>query len=283
MFSWKNVKTILFILIGNVILAFALSAFILPHGMIVGGTTGLSIIINHYFHVELSIVVAVLNVILFFCGLFFLGKKFALTTILSTVIFPGLLSFFSSMEWLQNLTDNLLMAALYGGVLIGIGIGMVLRAGASTGGLDIPPLILNKKFGIPVGLSMYAIDFTILLVQVLFSNTEQVLYGIIITLLDSVVVNQVMVSGNQKFQIFVISQKTEKLREKLVFEMDFGVSLVHMEAGYTGKEQMGLLCVTTQRNLPVVKDAVREIDPKAFITVSRIYEVEGRGFTLERK
>ena len=282
MFSWKNVKVVCCILAGNIILAFALSAFILPHGMIVGGTTGLSIIVNHYLHVDISAVVAGVNALMFFTGLLFLGKKFALTTILSTVIFPGLLSFFRSVDALNHLTGNLLLAALYGGVLIGLGIGIVLRAGASTGGLDIPPLVLNKKFKIPVGVSMYAIDFAILMIQVLFSNTEQVLYGIIITLLSSLVINQVMVSGNQQVQIFVISDKTEQLREKLIYEMDFGVSLVHMEAGYTGKEQWGLMCVTTQRNLPVIKEAVREIDKKAFITVSRIYEVEGRGFTMER-
>ena len=97
MFSWKNVKMVFFILVGNGILAFALAAFILPNGMIVGGTTGVSIIINHYFHLDLSLTVGLLNVLLFLVGLFFMGKKFALNTLISTFLFPSLLSWFQSL------------------------------------------------------------------------------------------------------------------------------------------------------------------------------------------
>ena len=161
------------ILLGNAILAFGIAAFVLPHGMITGGATGLGLVTSRVFGVDLSVAVAVYNIILFAVGAFVLGKKFALTTIVSTIVYPMFLSFFTQQQWIATMTNDILLSAIYAGIMVGLGVGIVIRFGASTGGLDIPPLILNKKLGIPVAVSMYLFDFTVLLLQVIISNPDR--------------------------------------------------------------------------------------------------------------
>ena len=184
---------------------------------------------------------------------------------------------------IMNMTENILLADIYGGVLVGLGIGIVVRQGASTGGLDIPPQILQKKLGIPVGISLYVCDFLVLLLQAFFSDSEQVLYGILNVFLSSFVVNYVTVMGQRKVQLFIISPKYEEIRKELLTDMDLGVTLVNIETGYMGDLQKAVLCITTGRELYSVNQAIQKIDPKAFISITNISEVRGRGFTLERK
>lgn len=281
--NWKSVKSILLILLGNFVLAFGVNSFVVPHGIIMGGATGIGIAIHKFTGMNLSYAVWILNFILFFLGLFFMGKKFAMSIILSTVFYPLCLNILEHVPGVMDMTDNILLADIYGGVLVGLGIGIVVRQGASTGGLDIPPLILQKKLGIPVGISLYVCDFSVLVLQAFFSSSEQVLYGILNVFLSSMVVNYVTVMGQKKVQLFIISDKFEKIREELLTDMDLGVTLVHIETGYMREEQKAVLCITTARKLYGVNQAIQKLDPKAFISITNISEVRGRGFTLERK
>lgn len=203
------------ILLGNAILAFGIAAFVLPHGMITGGATGLGLVTSRAFGVDLSVAVAVYNIILFAVGAFVLGKKFALTTIVSTIVYPMFLSFFTQQRWIATMTNDILLSAIYAGIMVGLGVGIVIRFGASTGGLDIPPLILNKKLGIPVAVSMYFFDFTVLLLQVVISTKEQVLYGILIVILSSIVLGYVSLAGQKKVQVMIISRHYQEIRDML--------------------------------------------------------------------
>mgnify|MGYP000217106051 CR=1 FL=1 len=156
--SWeKIIKTILGVLVGNLVLSFAVAAFIVPNGIIMGGATGIGLTISHYFQVNLSMIILAINAVLFVLGAVFLGKKFALTTIISSFIYPIFLSMAQSIPGIDKVTqDNAMLAALYGGVLLGIGIGLVVRVGASTGGTDILALVLHKWFHVPVsGILVY--------------------------------------------------------------------------------------------------------------------------------
>ena len=281
--NMKSVKSISLILLGNLILAFGVNAFLVPHGIIMGGATGIGIAINKFTGINLSYAVWILNSFLFFLGLFFMGKKFAMSIVLSTVFYPLCLNILERFPGLMNMTDNVLLSDIYGGVLVGLGIGIVVRQGASTGGLDIPPLIFQKKLGIPVGVSLYVCDFSVLLLQAFFSSSEQVLYGILNVFLSSFVVNYVTVMGQRKVQLFIISSQYEAIRKELLTDMDLGATLVHIETGYMAEEQKAVLCITTARKLYAANQAIQRIDPKAFISITNISEVKGRGFTLERK
>lgn len=279
----RAAKKITGILIGNFVLALGIAAFVLPQGMITGGVTGIGLVLRHYFGVDLNIAVWMLDAILFLMGAAVMGKKFALTVIASTAMFPLFLSILNQIPAIQTMTQDKVLATVYAGVLMGLGIGIVIRQGASTGGMDIPPLILNKKFGIPVAVSLYIGDFLILLIQSVFSDKEQVLYGILIVLISSFVLNYILMAGEKKLQLIIISEQYREIRKELLVQVDVGATMIYIQTGYEKKDQKAVLCVITGRKLHEVNELVKKIDPRAFISISQISEVRGRGFTLERQ
>lgn len=278
----KHVKTVFGVLVGNAILAFTVVAFIVPHGVIMGGATGIGLTIAHYVPVDLSIIIFIVNSILFVLGATVLGKKFAVATIASTFIYPTFLSIVQKIPGIDGLTDNLMLATLYAGALLGVGIGLIVRVGSSTGGTDIVALVLNKWFHIPVAGLLYVIDFLVLGGQVFFSDTEQIMYGVLMLVLETAILNKVMLLGQSQIQLFIISEEYEHIREKMLKELDAGVTMVHVETGYGQENQKGVLCIIPNRKLYSVKELVQSIDPKAFITITQINEVRGRGFSMER-
>lgn len=278
----RSLFRILGIIAGNAIFAFGLAAFSMPNGFLVGGATGIARSIQYFFHLDISVTVACINVIMFFLGLWILGKRFALTTIVSTLLFPVLLNRLLSIEALGHLTDDRLLAALFGGALVGLGLGIVMRLGGSTGGMDIPPLILNKKFRIPVAVTMYCLDVFILLSQMLFSDTEEILYGIVSVLLTSFVVNQVLVSGGGDVQVLIISKEHERINEIIQKDLDRGSTYVPIQTGFQKLDQKAILCVLPNREMSHLNQYVQQIDPKAFIIINGVREVRGRGFTLDK-
>lgn len=278
----KHVNTVFGVLVGNAILAFTVVAFIVPHGVIMGGATGIGLTIAHYVPVDLSIIIFIVNSILFVLGATVLGKKFAIATIASTFIYPTFLSIVQKIPGIDGLTDNLMLATLYAGALLGVGIGLIVRVGSSTGGTDIVALVLNKWFHIPVAGLLYVIDFLVLGGQVFFSDTEQIMYGVLMLVLETAILNKVMLLGQSQIQLFIISEEYEHIREKMLKELDAGVTMVHVETGYGQENQKGVLCIIPNRKLYSVKELVQSIDPKAFITITQINEVRGRGFSMER-
>ncbi len=278
----KHMNTVFGVLVGNAILAFTVAAFIVPHGVIMGGATGIGLTIAHYVPVDLSIIIFVVNSILFVLGAAVLGKKFAVATIASTFIYPTFLSIVQKIPGIDGLTDNLMLATLYAGALLGVGIGLIVRVGSSTGGTDIVALVLNKWFHIPVAGLLYVIDFLVLGGQVFFSDTEQIMYGVLMLVLETAILNKVMLLGQSQIQLFIISEEYEHIREKMLKELDAGVTMVHVETGYGQENQKGVLCIIPNRKLYSVKELVQAIDPKAFITITQINEVRGRGFSMER-
>ena len=170
-----NKKDIISILLGNTLLALAVILFIVPGHLLSGGTTGISLFLNHYFHLPISIFTFIFNFIVFIIGALILGKKFALQTLISTFYYPFILGVFEFSFQGFYLTDDILINTLFAGVLVGVAIAIVIKAGASTGGMDIPPLILNKLFKIPVSISMYFFDTLIVLAQFGFSDVRQCL------------------------------------------------------------------------------------------------------------
>lgn len=278
----KVAGTVAAVLAGNLILAFTVTAFIVPQGIIMGGATGVGLTIAHYLPLSLSSVVLVVNIALFVLGALALGKKFALTTLVSTFAYPVILSAVQKIPSLGSLTENRMLASVYAGVLLGIGVGIIVRVGASTGGTDILALALHRGLHIPVAVLLYGVDFVVLGCQLPFSDMEQVLYGIFTLMAEMLVLNQVMVMGRSQMQLFVISESYEEIRQKMLQKMDAGVTMVNIETGYEKEKSKGVLCIVPDRKLFSVKEMVHEVDPKAFITISKIHEVRGRGFTMDR-
>lgn len=267
------------ILLGNTIYALAVTMFILPNGLITGGTTGLALIFYHQFGIPITLLVAVLNFAMFILGATMLGRAFALSTIVSSFYYPLIFGLFQKITFLQDMTSDHLLSAIYAGIMIGISIGMVIKAGASTGGMDIPPLILNKKFGLSVSVLMYGIDFVILLSQILFANKEQVLYGILLVFIYTVVLDKVLLLGQSRTQVQIISEKYLEINQMISKRLDRGATLIHAETGYLRNKSLVVLTIVSNRELPKLNELVLSIDPKAFMIINRVNEVKGRGFT----
>ena len=271
------------LILGNGLLAFAVAAFVSPSGIIMGGSTGIGLALTHFFPVlSLSITVFAVNLLLFLIGTVCLGKAFAAKTVISTFLYPAFLDLFLKIPGVATLTDDLLISTVFGGLLLGTGIALVLRSGASSGGTDVLALVFNKVTHVPVATLLYVIDFAVLVLQVSFSDRNQVLYGILFLILQTLTLNKIIVSGKTQIQLLIMSGHTEAIREQLLHQEDVGVTLFRTESGFTQTESNAILCITSRRKLHSVLDMINETDPDAFITIHEVNEVRGHGFTSER-
>ena len=278
----KRVYETIMIIIGNLILAFGLCAFVTPVGLISGGASGIGIAVKSITGINISYTVYVINFIMFVIGFIFLGKKFAFGTLLSTFLYPTFIALFERIPQLANITNDILLSALYGGLCIGLGLGLVLRVGASTGGMDIPPLLENKKTGISVAWLINIFDCGILLLQVIFCpiTIEAVLYGITVVIITTIVVDKVIILGETKIQVLVISPKWQEIRKIIFDDINRGCTLLNVTTGYYQDKQLAVMAVVSKRELHLLNDMILEIDPTAFIISNETHSVKGRGFTL---
>ncbi len=279
----QKILNLVYIIIGNIFIALAINTLILENHIIVGGTSGIGNVLNHYFNIPVSLSVGCLNVCLFLVGLFFIGKKFAMTTLLSTFLFPIVLQFFETHAMFHHYLEDPLLAAILAACLVGVGIGLILKANASTGGVDILAILLNKKFGFPVHIVLNCIDLSILVLQFTFNDTTHVIYGIMIVMITAVVLNKTLTQGTSLVQLTVISDHYEDIKQSILHEFDAGVTLLASEKGFTQENSKLLLSVLPYRKLPAIKAKIHEIDPVAFVIVSHVEEVGGKGFTLEKR
>ena len=278
-----SLKRIMWVLIGNTIYSCGIAAFVLPNDLITGGTTGIALILEHYFGLPIGLSVAIFNIIMFILAILILGKSFALTALISTFYFPWILSQFQKVQFIQNMTDDFLLGSIFAGLMLGLGVGLVIRAGASTGGMDIPPLILNKKFGLPVSVGLYVFDFTILIIQMSFRDKERILYGILLVLIYSTLVDKVLLRGKTQMQVKIISDHYEEINKVIQEKLDRGSTFFKTESGYLRKDSFAIMTVVSSRELPKLNELVLEIDQQAFIVINQVNEVMGRGFTLHKQ
>ena len=280
---WRGlVKKAAMITLGNLMYALAVNMFIVPNDLITGGTTGLALFFNRTAGIPVSAFVWCFNITMFLWGAWVLGKEFAVSTAASTVIYPLMLSI---LEWTGAagfVMEEKLVAVVYAGLLIGAGIGVVMRAGGSTGGMDIPALIGKKKWNFNVSFVIYLFDCIILALQVAAADIYSILYGILLIMVYTLVLDKALVMGTAKIQVKIVSREYRKINTLLGERVDCGTTLLHMESGYLHKEQEMILAVISSRDLPKVNQLVLAADPEAFIVVSQINEVRGRGFTLSK-
>ncbi len=273
----------LLVIIGNIIYALAVKLFLLPAGLVTGGTTGIALAIHHGTGCPISLFVLLFNIIMLAAGYMLLGKQFAVTTVVSTFTYPIALELFNRMLGDLVITRDLLLCAVFSGLGIGISLGIVIRAGSSTGGMDIPPLVLNKYAKIPVSVSLYVFDLAILAVQALFNPAESVLYGILLVITYTVMLDKLLLMGTTKTEVKIISRRSAEIREAILHQLDRGVTVLSGETGYLHLETQVVLSVISNRELPKVEKIVRRIDPECFLVVSRVSQVRGRGFSMGKE
>ena len=270
------------VILGNVFVAFAVSTLVLENQLISGGVTGLGIVTNHYTGINISLIVGIINVLLFLLGLFFIGKKFALSTLISTFAFPVLLEFFNTNAIFHNYCQDTLLAVVLAGCLVGIGVGLMIRSDASSGGMDIIAIILNRKLGIPVFIMVNVFDFIILCMQATFSNPTKILYSIVLVFVTSFMLNETLTKGSKMVQLVVISDCHEMIKKMIIEEADAGVTSLYSQKGFNETDTKTLLTIIPPVKLTKIKEQIKLIDPVAFMVVATVDEVSGRGYTLER-
>lgn len=279
----KALLTALSIVGGNAVLAFCVAAFIIPHNILIGGTTGIGIVLSHVFPgIDVSLLILILNLFLLLLGLLILGKAFAAKTVVSSILYPLLLGVIERIPGIASLTDNSVLAAVFAGILLGVALGLVMRVGSSTGGMDVVVLILHKWTHLSVAMFVWLSDIVVIGGQALFVPTESTLLGIFVLIFESIVLDQVMVLGKAQIQLLIITKKYEELRETLLDQLEAGVTMFMVETGRLKESQKSIMCVIPQRKLYNATELIHSIDPLAFITVSQVKEVRGRGFTLAR-
>ena len=276
-------STAVCLVVGNTLLAFLVAAFIIPHGIIMGGTTGIGIVLQGIApELDVATVVLVLNVALLLFGRVVLGRKFFLTTVASSILYPVALGVMQRIPGIETLTTDPVLAAIFAGCLMGVALGLVMRVGSSTGGMDVVCLVLHQWFHVPIATLVNITDFLIMGGQALFCDSEQIMLGLLVLVLETITLDKTIVLGKAQMQLFVISEQYEQIRNVLLTELEAGVTMVAIESGRLRHEGMGVLCVIPQRKLYDATELVCRIDPAAFMTVARINEVRGRGFTSER-
>ena len=278
----EKLKVFLSVILGNAMLAFAICAFVVPNDIMLGGSNGIALAIQQFIPVRLSIISAAVNILLFLLGLIFMGWQFAATSLLSTIVYPLILAVFESLPLGSLFHENIVISALFCGILCGAGIGLVVRVGGSTGGMDIPPCILRKYKGIPVGNSIMFFDTLVVLLQVAVKGMDNVLLSLLVIFVISFTVNKVVVTGESKIEIIIVSPEYQRIRREILSKVDCGVTMLNVETGYEGKEQQAILSVVYASKYPEVRDAALKIDKNAFIVAADVKNVNGRGYTLDR-
>jgi len=279
----RGAATLVMVVLGNMLYALAVKLFLLPAGLITGGTTGIALAVNHVCGLPVPVFVLVFNVAMLILGFVLLGRAFAVTTVVSTFVYPMALGLFDRVLGDVVVTQDILLCTLFSGLGIGAALGVVIRSGASTGGMDIPPLVLNKYMGIPVSVSMYVFDFCILVAQVFYNPPEKVLYGITLILVYTIVLDKLMLMGTTRTEVKVVSQKHQEIREAILKQMDRGVTMLSAKTGYLDQDTQMIFSVISNRELPGVERIIRRIDPECFMVVSRVSEVSGRGFSMKKE
>ena len=275
--------TLAMVLVGNMLYALAVKLFVLPANLISCGTTGIALVVNQLTGMNMSTFILIFNIVMLCLGWAVLGRKFAMTTIFSSLFYPIALEVLNLLLGDIRITDNPLLNALFAGMGLGLSLGLVIRGGASTGGMDIPPLVLNHYFRIPVSASLWVFDFCIMLSQMAFHPLEDLLYGILLLIAISVTLNKTMLFGTSKTEVKIISEHADRVRDAILSQVDRGCTLLHAEGGYLHKPTEVILSIVSNHELPKIERLARDIDPNCFVIISSVTEVWGRGFSYGKK
>jgi len=269
----------LFILIGTALMGLSIVLFLSPNKIAAGGVSGLAVVINYLFHIPIGIVMLVFNIPLFLIGLKILGKRFGIRTIVGMITFSLFTDFFNNILHLKALTENPLLASLYGGLLLGIGLGIVFKAKGSTGGSDIVAQIFSQNRIMTAGNTFILIDFVVISIAGLcFKGVEFALWGFIALYISSKVVDVIIAGLGYAKASLIITDKSDEIKELIFDKMNRGVTFLKSEGAYSGKERDVILCIVSRREVAKLTEIVKSTDPDAFVIIQEVHQVLGKGF-----
>ena len=282
----KNVRKflpVLMVIVGNILYTLSIKLFLLPANLMSCGTTGIALVINHFLNIPMTGFIFVFNTVMLAVGWLILGRQFAMSTILSSVLYPVFLEILNRLLGDVAVTENILLNVLFAGMGLGVSLGVIMRSGAATGGMDIPPLILKKYFHIPVSASLWVFDFCIMLSQAAFHPLEDLLYGVLLLIVISIALNKVMLLGTSRTEVKIVSERSDEIRQAILSRVDRGVTMLYAQGGYGRQDTEVILSVVSNYELPKIQQLARAIDPDCFMIISQVTEVWGRGFSYGKR
>ncbi|MFL0197145.1 YitT family protein [Clostridium sp. WILCCON 0269] len=268
------------LIIGCGITALGFNLFLAPNQIASGGIAGISLLIKHVDYIEPAITQWLGNIILFFIGLFLLSKKFMMRTVFGSLVLPLFIFLTTN---LHPVTLNPLLGSIYGGLLSGIGLGLVFKSDASTGGTSIVASIINKYAGITIGNSQGIIDGAVIVAAAFVFDAEKALYAIISLFITSKAIDLIQLGFSGSKVAFIVSSKSEVIKDVIIKDLNRGITKISGFGGYTGEERTILMVVMNQSEVNIFKSLIKSIDTSAFIIISDTYEVLGQGFNLNRE
>ena len=264
-----------YVIAGAAVVAIGFNAFLLPNQVASGGVSGISTILHGLFGWNPGLVQCAFNIPLFLAGVVLLGKKFGVKSFVGTITLPFVVLLTDNWEpW----TDNPLLGALFGGIVVGLGIGLVFKGNASTGGTDLLAQIITKYTGLTLGTSVLLIDGVIAISAAIVFDLEKGLYALIGLYVTTKTIDIIQLGFSQSKMVYIITLKQDEVRDAIYAEINRGVTKLPAIGGYTGEARPVLMVVVYQTEFTKLKQLIKTVDPAAFVIVSDAYEVLGEGF-----
>lgn len=267
------------ILLGTAIMGFGVNSFNIANGLAEGGLTGITILLKYMFNIDPGLSNLLFNIPLFFIGWKVFGRTAFLYTVFGTLMLSLFLWAFGSFR--IELSDTLL-ASLYAGVAMGLGLGVIFRYGGTTGGVDIIARWFYMSFGWSIGRTMFFIDILVLIASLIYLEHERAMYTLVAIFISTRVLDFVQQGAYSGKAAMIISDEAPRISDKIGNEMKRGTTMLKSRGGYTGSDREVLYCVVSRNELMRLKNLVSTVDPHAFIIVNNIHEVLGEGFTLDK-
>jgi len=275
---WTFIKKIVPITVGSVLVAVAYNVLVVPYGLLSGGLSGIALIGKYLLNIPLPLGILILNIPVFIFGLRELDVKFILYSLIGTLIMTAALPLTEPYVPIPKL--DIFLAAIFSGVVGGIGGGIILRCGASAGGADIIGMIVKKKWNISLGACFFYFNVVVILISLMFFELKIALYTIVSMWVSGRVTDKVIQGLSSYKSVMIISDENTRIAEHIMEELGRGVTFLEGQGGYTGESKMVINCVVNNIEIPRLKDIVLRIDPRAFMFISDTAEVSGKGFTL---
>lgn len=271
-----KVKRYFNFILGCLLVAVAYNLFLASNDIVSGGIGGIAIILNELIGISNSLVMLIFNIFLLILSYFLLGKEKTKATILGSLLLPLFIELTSHINiWLELDTSQLLVSSVFGGVMYGFGLGMIFKAGFTTGGTDIVNQILSKYAKMSIGKSMLLCDGTIVLLSGLVFGATHVMYAIIVLYIMSFISDRVILGVSDSKAFYIITDKEETIKEYILNVLNHGVTVFNAQGGYKKDNQTVLMCVLPTKDYYRLKAGINEIDSEAFVVVTDAYEVYG--------
>lgn len=278
LFSGRWFRSYLLIVLGSIIMSAGYSFFADPHKIVPGGVYGTAIVIHHVFGLPTGTVGLVFNIPLFIAGIYLLGPRFGVKTFIGTILTSVFIDLFNSLSW-GSPTEDTMLASIVSGLLIGIGLALIFKAKATTGGSDIIAQIAHKYTKISIGQLLILIDSLIVTVGVIaFKDFSLAIYALITIYITGKVLDAILLGGNNRKAVFVISDKHEEIREFILKKLSRGGTYFHGQGMYKQDEKKVIYTALSRRELAALQDFVKDTDSEAFISVFDTNQIYGRGF-----